>query len=135
MASQQGMEPLVIADVAQLRAFVATPVFASTRPVVLDLPGMSSSEAFVAGERLNRDRAECGCSLGATAMSAGFAVALAILVLRYGLFTVASLARFPIAVAAAVGFAALGKIAGIALGRRRARREVMRIIEIVNPRS
>ena len=125
----------MVADVANLRAFASTREFASTRPVVLDLPGMSRSEAFAVGERLNRDRAECGCSLGATAMSAGFALALGILMLRYGPFTLALLTRVPIAIAVAIVFAALGKFAGITLGRRRARRDVVRIVESVNPRS
>src|SRR2546421_8626283 len=119
MAAHDFAEPLLIADVAELRAFAATRAFVSARPVVLEVPGMSSSHAFAAAERLNRDRAECGCSFGAGAMWAGFALATSFLMLQYGAFTLALLERLPIAAAAAIAFAGLGKLAGITHARRR----------------
>jgi hypothetical protein len=120
--------PLVIGEVDQLRAFAATPAFVLRRPVILSIPGMSPPEAFAAAERLNKDRNECGCALSAQAMTAAFLIVLALLAIRYGLFTLALLERLPIAIVAAVVFAALGKIVGIAIGRKRARREVARIL-------
>jgi hypothetical protein len=132
MASQQGTVPLVIADLAALRAFSRTRDFSSSRPLVLRVPEIPIADAFAAGERLNRHRAECGCSLGAKTMTAGFLLTLAALMLSYGPFTLAFLERSPIAVAAAFAFAAVGKVIGIRQGRRRARREVSRILETFN---
>ena len=132
MTGQHGAVPFVIADLAELRAFSRTRDFTSSRPLVLDVPDMLPAEAFAVGERLNRDRAECGCSLGAKAMTAGFALALGALMVGYGPWTRAFRARSPISLAAAFSFAAVGKVAGIALGRRRARREVSRILETFN---
>jgi hypothetical protein len=111
-----------------LRAFAASPAFVSSRPLLLRIAGMDESEALAATERLNADRAECGCSLGARAMTAGFVLALVLLALEYGAFTVGLLVRLPVAFAAAFVAAIVGKVFGIALGRRRARREVRRIL-------
>lgn len=124
----QEYAPVVIRDRAQLRSFAASRAFVSRQPLILTIPGMSPLEAFAAGERLNKDRGECGCSLGAQAMTAGFAIALASLTIRYGSLTPAMLMRLPIAIAATAIFAALGKIGGIAMARRRARRDVARIL-------
>lgn len=120
--------PAVIDDAVQLREFVSSPAFVSNQPLVLRMPGLTEPEALAAAERLNADRAECGCSLGARAMTVAFLVTLALLMLGYGAFTLALLARLPIALAAGVAFAMLGKAIGIAMGRRRARREVARIL-------
>jgi len=128
MAGQHPGAPLVIADVAELRAFAASRDFTSSRPVVLDLPHLSPADAFVLGERLNRDRAECGCLLGAKAMTAGFGVALGALAVAYSPLTLAFLERSPISLSVGFVAAGAGKVAGIALGRRRARREVSRIL-------
>lgn len=119
--------PVVISDINQLCALSATPAFFFSRPIILGLPGMSPAEAFAAAERLNRHRTACGCSLGAQAMTAAFLLALAWLVMRYGLFSLALLAHLPIAIGIAVLCAALGKAIGIAVGHRRARVEVARI--------
>ena len=135
MAGQQGAVPFVIADLAELRAFSRTRDFTSSRPLVLNVPDMLPVEAFAVGERLNRDRAECGCSLGAKAMTAGFALTLGALMVGYGPLTLSFLERSPISLAAAFAFAAVGKVAGIAMGRRRARREVSRILETFNRES
>jgi hypothetical protein len=128
MAGQHAAAPLVVADAAELRALVASRDFTSSRPLVLDLPELSPADAFALGERLNRDRAECGCSLGAKAMTAGFGVAFGALALAYGPLTIAFLERSPISLAAAFVCAGAGKVAGVALGRRRARRQVSRIL-------
>ena len=132
MASQQGAVPFVIADLAELRAFARTREFTSNRPVVLAVPEIPAADAFAVAERLNRDRTECGCSLGAKAMTAGFVLTLAALMVGYGPFALAFLERSPLALAAAFAFAAVGKVIGIAMGRRRARREVSRILETFN---
>jgi hypothetical protein len=121
--------PLVIGDDAQLRTFAASREFMSKQPIILSLPGMLPAEGFSAGEQLNKERSECGCSLGAQAMAAGFLISLAGLTIHYGV-TLALLKRLPIAMVAAFLFAALGKVVGITLGRRRARRTVARILAI-----
>lgn len=120
--------PAVIDDAGQLREFAASPAFVSNRPLILRIPGMAEPEALAAAERLNADRAECGCSLGARAMTLAFVVTLALLMLGYGVFTLALLVRLPITLAVGVVFAMLGKAVGIAMGRRRARREVARVL-------
>lgn len=124
----QASPPAVINDAVQLREFAGTPAFASNRPLILRIPGLTEPEALAAAERLNADRAECGCALGARAMTVAFVVALALLMHSYGAFTLALLARLPIAIAAGVAFAMVGKAVGIAQGRHRARREVARIL-------
>jgi hypothetical protein len=135
MASQQGAVPFVIADLAELRAFARTRDFTSSRPVVLEVPEIPAADAFAVAERLNRDRAECGCSLGAKAMTAGFVLTLGALMVGYGPFALGFLERSPLALAGAFAFAAVGKVTGIAMGRRRARREVSRILETFNRES
>jgi len=127
--------PLVISDLDQLRAFAVTRAFVLKQPLILSIPGMTPSEAFAAAERLNKDRNECGCALGAQAMTAAFLITLALLAIRYGPFTLALVERLPIAIAAAIVFVALGKVVGIAMGRRRARREVARILATFPDRS
>ena len=135
MARRHGVAPLVIADLAELGAFSSTREFTSARPLVLDVPELPAAEAFALSERLNRDRAECGCSLSAKAMTAGFGLTLGALMVAYGPLTLAFLERSPISLAAAFGFAAVGKVAGMALGRRRARLQVSRILETFNRES
>ena len=129
MAGPHGAAPLVIADLAGLRALSGTRDFTSRRPLVLNLPELPPTEAFAAAERLNRDRGECGCSLGAKAMAAGFGLTLGALAVGFGPLTLAFLERSPLALGAAFAAAGAGKVAGIALDRRRARREVARILE------
>jgi hypothetical protein len=128
-------DPFVIGDLQQLAEFSNSPAFVSKGPLVLKIAAMSESEAFAAAERLNKNRAECGCSLGARAMTAAFAIAIGVLLLRYGPLSPGVLVRLPLAVVTAAVFALLGKAAGIALGRRRARREVTRILTTFTDRS
>jgi hypothetical protein len=120
--------PIIIEDPGQLQAFAASRAFASNRPLILTIPGLPSADALSIGERLNKDRAACGCSTGAWAMAVAFAVVLAMIVLSHGLFTVETLIRLPIAAATAIVFAGLGKAIGMAVARQRARREVSRAI-------
>jgi len=120
--------PVVIADHAQLRAFVASRAFAAKQPLILNLPGMSPAEGFAAAEHLNKYRSECGCALGAQTMTAAFCVTVGFLMVNYGALTPAMLKRLPIAAAVGIISAAVGKIVGIAIGRKRARREVARIL-------
>jgi hypothetical protein len=133
--SELATRPLVIADTEALRAFSRSHDFASSRPVVLELPNMSPAESFAISERLNRDRSECGCSLGATALAAGSALSVGLLLVRYGLLTVAFVERLPIALAAGFACAAIGKAVGVGLGRWRARRDVSRIYDLFNDGS
>ena len=89
---------------------------------------MPPAEALAAAEQLNKDRSECGCSLGAQTMTAAFCITVGLLMLQYGALTPAMWKRLPIAAAVAIVSAAVGKIIGIAMGRKRARREVARIL-------
>lgn len=127
--------PLLIGDPGQLRAFAATRAFASRQPLILAIPGIPPPEAIAIGERLNKDRAACGCGLGAQAMAAAFVAVLALLMLRYGPFTLATLARLPIAIVVAIVCAGLGKAYGVTSARRRARREVDRILGLFAARQ
>lgn len=132
---QEGAAPLVIADFSELRAFSGTRDFTSSRPLVLNVPGIPPVEAFALAERLNRDRAECGCSFGAKAMTAGLGLTVGGLMVVYGPLTLAFLERSPISLAVALACAGVGKVVGIGLGRRRARRNVAHILETFNPES
>jgi hypothetical protein len=129
MSGQPQALPFVVADLGELEAFARAREFRSRRRLLLEVPGMGPAEAFEASERLNSARAECGCALGAKAMTGGFLVALAALLAAYGPFSLAFLEHSPIAVAAAFVFAAVGKVVGISLGRRRAQHEVVRVLE------
>jgi hypothetical protein len=124
--------PFVVVDLEGLEAIARAREFRSRRRLLLEVPGMGAAEAFEVSERLNSARSECGCSLGAKAMTAGFVVVLAALLAAYGPFSIAFLERSPIAVGAAFASAALGKAVGIVLGRRRARHEVTRVLEKFN---
>jgi hypothetical protein len=135
MQTHPSRPPVVIGSVAELQAFASSPGFVSKRQLALRIPEMSPQEAFVSSERLNTYRSECGCSFGARAMTAAFVFALALLVVVYGPLSVALLVHLPLAIGAAVLFAVLGKFAGIAAGRRRARREAARIIATFIDRS
>jgi len=103
-------------------------------PLVLQLPGLPAEEAAAAGERLNRYRTECGCSAGAHLMTIAFVLSLAVAVLADG----ASRALFlhlPLALPAALVGAGVGKAGGIALARRRARREIADLLARVTTRE
>jgi len=130
--SQALSAPFVVVGLGELEALARAKEFRSRRRLLLDVPGLGEAEAFAASERLNSARSECGCALGAKAMTAGFVVALVALMVAYGPLSLAFLERSPIAVGAAFVFAAVGKAVGIALGRRRARREVTRVLERFN---
>jgi len=118
------LAPRVVRDRAELRALLGSRELYAKRPLALELPGLSAQEAFAWSERLNGLRNECGCSLGAKCMAAGFLAALAALAVLHGPFTPALLLRLPLAAVAAVVCAGLGKAAGILMARRRLRREI-----------
>jgi hypothetical protein len=120
--------PILITGPDELRAFAASRAFASNQPVIIRLNGRSLAADASASERINKDRAACGCALGAQAMAAAFLITLALLMSLYGPFTLATLARTPIALAAALVFAGLGKAVGMAKARNRARREIANIV-------
>ena len=121
--------PLILSDGDQLKAFASGGEFYRPRPIILKLPGLSAEEAFATAERLNQERNACGCSLGAWTMAAAFLLCAALLIWRYGLFTLAALERLPLALIAAVLAMGIGKTIGIAMGRRRARRLIHRLIQ------
>jgi len=123
-----GFAPIVV-GLGELEGFARAKEFRSRRPLLLEVPEMGAAEAFEVSERLNSARSECGCALGAKAMTAGFVIALGALFAAYGPFSIAFLERLPLTVGAAFVSAAIGKTAGIALGRRRARQEVSRVLK------
>jgi len=120
--------PTVIGNAEQFREFVTSRAFPSKWQVILRIPGMAESETFAVSERLNANRAACGCSLAARTMTSAFLLSLALLMSNYGVFTLALLVRLPIAFAIGILFALLGKALGIGIGRRRTRREAARIL-------
>lgn len=126
--NEKSIAPLVIGDFDQLRAFSVGRAFLSKQPIILCIPEILAIEAFAIGEQINKDRSECGCLLGAQAMTAAFLSTLIVLMVNFGLFSFALLERLPIAIIAAVIFAVLGKVAGITMARTRARREIARIL-------
>ncbi len=121
--------PLVLSDGDQLKAFANGRGFYRPRPIILKLPGLSAEEAFAAAERLNKERNACGCSLGAFAVTATFLPCAALVVWRYGLFTLAAVERMPLVLIAAMVAAGVGKTIGIRIGRHRARNLVHHLIE------
>ena len=127
MPRTNSADPLVISEVGQLRALSAMPTFTPTRPVVLKIDGLDEAEAFTIAEKLNRDRTDCGCSMGARVMTTGFLTALVVLAVLYGPFTLDLFVRLPIAVGVAFISAVAGKFAGILLAHRRARRDIERL--------
>jgi len=124
---REELAPLIVRDVQQLRALGELKAFRSRQALVLELPELSSTAAFAVAERLNALRRECGCSLGAKFMVVSFVLSAAWLLKTYG-FGVAVFWRAPIAVLAAIFFAAIGKLIGLALARRNFHREVKLLV-------
>jgi hypothetical protein len=124
----QVTSPILVSGVRELRDFAASPAFASKRPLVLSLPQVPPGELRAMAERLNQYRLECGCSLGARAMTGGLLAATALLAALYGPLSVAFVVHLPLAFAAAVVFAVVGKVVGIVRARRRARGQVAAIL-------
>ncbi|TAK91028.1 MAG: hypothetical protein EPO06_06845 [Burkholderiaceae bacterium] len=114
---------MAIDNLEQLRAWAGAKWY-SKRPIALRLPELTEADAFAISERLNRQRSDCGCSLGAKGMVCAFVVTAAGLITHYGFFTTALLWRLPILLAATLFFAGLGKALGIAAARRRLQMEI-----------
>src|SRR2546421_12662934 len=106
---------LVIRDFNDLRALGESRLLYSKQPLAISLPGLPTEKAEALSERLNRYRNECGCSLGAKCMAAGFVAALAWLSAWHGVFTAAFLWRLPLAFLFTLACAGAGKISGISV--------------------
>jgi hypothetical protein len=132
--SSTSASPVIIRDGPELLTFSRTRAFFDNRPIVFDVPGARAS-SVPAAEQLNAYRTDCGCAAGARAMVAAFALVLALLTVRYGTSPWDMLARLPVAFLAAFVGAGAGKLTGIALARRRAHREVARILALSPGRS
>lgn len=129
--------PVIIDDVAQLRALQINPNLLSARPLVLALPGVSPEDGHSAAARIVSYTHECGCSLGAKCMAASFAIALVAFAFKYGIMSPSFFWRVPVAALCAFGGAALGKVYGIARARRRLNAEINALIafQSVSPPS
>jgi hypothetical protein len=121
--------PLVIHDVAQLRALRNHPGQLGARPLVLAVSGLDADERGATAARITSYAHECGCSLGATCLTASFAAALLILVAKFGVST-AFLWRTPAAALCGLIGAALGKTYGIVRARRRMNHEIDALIAL-----
>jgi hypothetical protein len=120
--------PVIIADVAQLRALQINPKLLAGRALVLDLPWVSAEVGHLAAARIVSYTRECGCSLGAKCMAVSFAVALAGFAFRYGTLTQSFFWRVPLAVLFAFAGAGLGKVYGIARAHRRLHHDIDTLI-------
>jgi hypothetical protein len=116
--------PVVISDLESLRSLTKPKLFRAGEPIIIDLPGLSPNEAEALAARVNGYRNECGCSLGAKCMAAGFGVIVTWLWIANGLFTMRFAWRLPLAFVVALLCAGLGKSVGIALARQRLRLEL-----------
>jgi hypothetical protein len=121
---------LVIDDADGLRALRRSRDLYSSRPVAIRLPGLTPAQAAEIGERLQRDRTECGCALGAKSFFAGLAVTV-VLTLTRPERPPALPWRVLLALVFAVACAGAGKAAGIASARRRLRREIDRLLVMI----
>jgi hypothetical protein len=123
---------LVIRDVTELRALRARP-HRLRASIALQLPGLDADVARAAGERIEAYRRECGCSLGAMCMAAGFAVTVLALAVRGDCTFRAVLASLPWAVVSALVGAGAGKAVGLLRARVRLRHEIDRLIVSQEP--
>lgn len=124
---------LVVRDAAELSALARSGRLYSAQPLSLELPALPAAAVTALAERLDRDRQECGCSLGAKCMAAGALAALAFLAARYGPLTPQFLWRLPLVLAAAVAAAGAGKTLGILAAHRRVRRSIARLYDSAHP--
>src|SRR6266446_6517795 len=125
---EYGAAPVIIDDVAQLRALRINPKLLSARALVLALPGVSPEDRHSAAARIVSYTHECGCSLGAKCMAASFAITLVALAFKYGILSSSFFWRVPLAMLCAFAGAAAGKLYGIARTRRRLNREINALI-------
>jgi hypothetical protein len=124
---------MVIADSKSLRDLGKPPFLGANEPLIIELPGLPPAEAAALTERLNRYRNECGCSLGARCMVAGFAVTFIWFAVADGGFTIKFLWHVPLAFLAAFLGAGLGKFLGIVIARRRLRWELTQLDRALKP--
>lgn len=84
---------------------------------MIDVPGLAEDDARAAAERVTSYANECGCSLGAQCMTAGFVLAVAWHVRMDGLLTTAFLWHLPWTLLSAFAGAAAGKTLGLLRAR------------------
>ena len=116
--------PLIVTDLETLRSLSKSRSFRSSKPIVIRLSELSPEEAEALSSRINGYRNECGCSLGAKSMAAGFLIVLALLLASYGVFTSGFFLRLPFAFLFAFVCAGAGKSIGVFLARKRLRLEL-----------
>jgi hypothetical protein len=117
-------QALHITTIDELRSAIYTPIFYSKRSLMLQLPGLSIEESFAVSERLNQYRNECGCSLGAKFMATACVLTAAWLLTQPDLVSFALLWRLPLTLVIVIMAAGFGKLTGIKIAHRQARREV-----------
>jgi len=93
-------------------------------PLAVRLPGVSPSEALRAELRLNQAAQECGCNAGSQFMTAGVVLCVAYLWTTLGSPFRADLLEILSACAVVFVAAIVGKLVGLAQGRRRLLREL-----------
>jgi hypothetical protein len=96
--------------------------------LAIEIPGLSQTDTRAASERLVSFAQECGCSLGAKCMAAGFVVMALYLAWSQGIASAGFLWRLPLTLAAALIGAAAGKLVGLARARRGLNREIDRLL-------
>ena len=127
MAYVKAAEPLpviVVRSLEELRALRTRRDAPSEFTLVIELRGVAPPQREAASARIASYRSECGCSLGARCMAAGFVLSLVLLAVCYGVFTAEFLWRLPLAFLFAIVCAGLGKTAGILRARSRLKREI-----------
>src|SRR2546423_7949477 len=126
-SSHRVTTPLIVTDLAALRGLSESRSFRSKEPIIIRLPDLSLEQAEALSSRINGYRNECGCSLGAKTMAAGFSIMLVLLLVSYGVFTGGFLLRLPFPFLFAFLCAGAGKAIGIHRARRRLRLELDQI--------
>jgi len=125
-SSDRVATPIVVSDLAGLRSLSKSRPFRSREPIAIQLPNLSTEEAEALSARINGYRNDCGCSLGAKSMAAGFLITVLWLCVSYGVFTTRFLLALPFAFLFAFVCAGAGKATGVFLARRRLRLELDR---------
>ena len=97
-------------------------------PVSLQLSQLDARENQATSEKINQLKHECGCSLGAAALLAGFVLSLGTFIFADGLFSWSFLWHIPLVLLIAFLSAGAGKGLGILLARAQSLLIVLRLI-------
>lgn len=120
-----GRVPATLNDRGDIRILRRSGVLYSNIPVLVRVRSLSRQEAEPLRARVQRDRQECGCSLGAAAMIVAFAATACLLAPHVALTPASVVLRIlPLSLLAAFAGAGAGKATGILLARRRLRRDI-----------